>query len=116
MVLNVLMMLAQATFAGRMLGGDAQSANLHGFTAKLLVLLTVAQLILVLSLKFKKRCPTWIPIASGALLAAEVLEFAMGDLHNVAVHVPLGLTLFGGAFRQAIWAVQKTMPNRESRI
>jgi hypothetical protein len=36
---SVLTMLVQGTFAGKMLGGDDQAANLHEMTAKVLVLL-----------------------------------------------------------------------------
>jgi hypothetical protein len=115
MVSNVLIMLIQAAFAGRMLGGDGQSANLHEFTAKVLVLLTCAQFILAISLKFNGGCPAWIPTASGALLIAEVLEFAAGHFHHVAFHVPLGLAIFGGVVRQAIWAMRESNLVSESR-
>ena len=107
LVLNVLIMLIQAAFAGRMLGGDDQAANLHEFTAKVLVLLAGTQVALAVSLKRKVGCPTWIPVASGALLAAEVLEFALGHFHNVALHVPLGMAIFGGALRQLVWSMRE---------
>jgi hypothetical protein len=55
LILNVLTILLQALFAGRMLGGDDQSANLHEFTAKALVLLTASQIVLGILLKAQKR-------------------------------------------------------------
>jgi uncharacterized protein YueI len=45
LILNVLTMLLQALFAGRMLGGDDQSANLHEFRAKVLVIVTASQVV-----------------------------------------------------------------------
>jgi hypothetical protein len=111
LVSNVLIMLIQAAFAGRMLGGDYQSVNLHEFTAKVLVLLTLSQTVLAVFLKLRAGCPTWVPVASGTLLAAEVLEFALGHFHSVALHVPLGLAIFGGAIRQLLWSTREATAN-----
>jgi hypothetical protein len=102
---TVLTMVVQATFAGRMLAGDSLSANLHEFTAKVLVLLGCTQTLSAIALRVKKHCPRWVPIASLGLVAAEVAEFAAGHLHHVAIHVPLGVAIFGGAIRQLVWAV-----------
>jgi hypothetical protein len=113
LITNVLTMLLQATFAGRMLGGDIQSASLHESAAKLLVVLACIQLALAIALKIKKRCPVWIPIASGGLLIAEVLEFAAGHVHNVALHVPLGMAIFGGMLRQLLWSMRDTSGGSE---
>jgi hypothetical protein len=116
LILNVLTMLLQALFAGRMLGGDDQSANFHEFTARALVLLTASQMMLAILLRLRRGCPTWVPIASGGLLVAEVLEFALGHFHSVALHVPLGLAIFGGAIRQLLWSVQEARQAPELRV
>ncbi|MCU1263471.1 MAG: hypothetical protein JWO80_6356 [Bryobacterales bacterium] len=107
LILNVLIMLIQAAFAGRMLGGDGQALKLHEATAKVLVLLACGQVLLAGALRVKARCPLWVPLAAGALLAAEVLEFAAGHFHNVALHVPLGVAIFGGALRQLFWSMRE---------
>jgi hypothetical protein len=44
---------------------------------------------------------------SVGVLGAEVLEFGLGYLHHVAIHVPLGLAIFGGAIRQTLWVLQQ---------
>lgn len=106
LTLNVLTMLIQAAFAGRMLGGDGRALNLHEATAKILVLLACGQVLLASALRVKARCPLWVPLASAGLLAAEVLDFAAGHYHNVALHVPLGVAIFGGALRQLLWSMQ----------
>jgi hypothetical protein len=98
-VVNVLMMVLQATFAGRMLGGDDLSANFHELTAKSLVLIGVAQLIVMVILRRKSGCPLGLVRASAGVLVAEILEFALGHFHHVAIHVLLGLAIFGGAIR-----------------
>ncbi len=112
---SVLTMLVQATFAGKMLGGDDQAANLHEMTAKVLVLLGCVQLGMAILLRFMNLCPRWLVAASALLLIAEVAEFALGHLHYVMVHVPLGVGIFGGAVRQLVWSVMQRDEGRESR-
>lgn len=104
LIVNVTAMLLQSVFAGRLLGGDARSLLLHERTAKFMVLLAVAQLMLAIYLGIRSSFPLWIPIASAGLLLAEVIEFAAGDLHMLALHVPLGVTIFGGMLRQLLWS------------
>jgi hypothetical protein len=112
---TVLTMLVQATFAGKMLGGDDQAANLHELTAKILILLGCAQIGMAILLRSRNLCPRWLVAASALLLIAEVAEFAMGHLHYVMVHVPLGVGIFGGAVRQLVWSVTKREELGESR-
>jgi len=107
-------MVLQATFAGRMLGGDDLSANLHELTAKILVLVGVAQLVLMVILRRKGGCPLSLVRASAGVLMAEILEFALGHLHHVAFHVPLGLAIFGGAVRQLLWVMSRKNAATES--
>ena len=104
MVVQVLTLLLQATFAGMMIGGNHQAANLHELTAKILVPFALVQTVLAIVLRVQARCPVWVPMASVALSSAEIVEFAAGHLHNVALHVPLGVAIFGGALRQLLWA------------
>ena len=113
LVVTVLAMLIQATFAGRLLGGDALALKLHEATAKILVLLACGQMSLAIALRTKARCPLWILLASGTLLAAEVLEFAAGHVHNVALHVPLGVAIFGGALRQLFWSMREASATQD---
>src|SRR5437879_3632182 len=86
--LNVMTMVIQAGFAGRMIGGDHQSFSLHESTAKILVLLACSQVMIAFMLRRKYLCPLWVPLASCGLLVAEVIEYAAGHLHHVAWHVP----------------------------
>ncbi|QEE27569.1 hypothetical protein FTW19_05855 [Terriglobus albidus] len=110
LAVSAITMLVQAAFAGRMLAGDVKSAVLHAFTAKVLVLLGGSQVLAALALFLQKRCPLWVPVAALGLVSAEVVEFAAGHLHHVAIHVPLGLAIFGGAIRQLLWAIGGIVP------
>ena len=100
-------MLLQATFAGKMIGGSDQAFQLHAATAKILVLLAGAVVMLAIIMRRQLGCPAWVLAASGVLLVAEVLEFAAGHLHRVDLHVPLGVALFGGPLRLLIWSLQQ---------
>jgi hypothetical protein len=104
MIVQVLTLLLQATFAGMMIGGNHHAANLHEFTAKILAPLALVQTVLAIAWRVQARCPLWVPVASAALFPAEIVEFSAGHLHNVALHVPLGVAIFGGALRQSVWA------------
>lgn len=106
MVAQVAGILIQATFAGMMIGGSQHAEHLHELTGKILVLLSFGQTLLAIALRVKGACPLWIAVASAGLLTAEVIEFAAGHLHYVALHVPLGVAIFGGALRQLLWATR----------
>src|SRR5690349_5238039 len=69
MIVQVLTLLLQATFAGMMIGGNHQAANLHEFTAKILVPLALVQTVLAIVLRVQARCHLWVPVASAALFA-----------------------------------------------
>lgn len=107
MLVHVATLLIQASFAGIMIGGDHRGLILHELTARILVPLAFCQMLLAITLRVKARCPVWVPVASGGLLAAEVIEFATGHFHNAALHVPLGVAIFGGALRQLLWATRE---------
>lgn len=107
MVAQVAAILIQATFAGMMIGGSQQAVHLHELTGKILVLTSFGQTLLAIALRAKGICPLWIPVASGGLLTAEVIELSAGHFHYVALHVPLGVAIFGGALRQLLWATRE---------
>jgi len=105
-IAQVLLMLIQAAFAGRLLAGHLEAVHMHEFTAKVLVLLAAFLCLVALTLRAKAIVPPWVIIAAVLLVAAEIVEFAAGARHNVALHVPLGVAIFGGALRQLLWAVR----------
>lgn len=106
-VVNVIVMLVQAMWAGRMLGGDARSVELHELTAKVLVLLGTAIALSMILARRVAKFPRSLLISSVGLVIAEILEFALGHMNLVAFHVPLGLAIFGGAVRQMVWVLQQ---------
>ncbi|ABF43588.1 hypothetical protein Acid345_4588 [Candidatus Koribacter versatilis Ellin345] len=103
LVTNLLLMLAQAAFAGRLIDGDARSLFLHGLTAKLLVLLGVVQLTVAILLGKKGIAPRSFTFANAGFLVGEIFTFGAGELHILVLHVPLAIMLFGGVVRQMFW-------------
>jgi hypothetical protein len=79
----------------------------HERTAKLLVIMAGVQLLVAIYMRLRTLCPLWVPLASAGLLLAEVIEFAAGDMHNVALHIPLGVAIFGGFLRQLLWSTRE---------
>ena len=100
LLVNVAGMLLQSVLAGRILAGNGRALMFHERTAKLLVIMAGVQLLVAIYMRLRTLCPLWVPLASAGLLLAEVIEFAAGDTHNVALHIPLGVAIFGGFLRR----------------
>jgi hypothetical protein len=114
--LNVGLMLFQSVLAGRMLGGHGRALVFHQRTAKLLVIMACVQLLAAIYLRFRSLCPLWVPLASAGLLLAGVIEFAAGEMHNVALHIPLGVAIFGGFLRQLLWSTREANHSRHVEV
>jgi hypothetical protein len=116
LAVHVLAIFTQAAFAGLMLGGNDLAVNLHGVTGRLLVPLALIQLSLSVAMRVKRRCPAWLIVANVAILAAEVVEVTVGYGHNMAIHVPLGMAIFGGVLRQLFWSTREASVTSELRV
>jgi hypothetical protein len=58
-IAQVLMMLIQAAFGGRLLAGHVEVVRMHEFTAKVLLLLAAFQRLVVVTLLAKAMVPRW---------------------------------------------------------
>jgi hypothetical protein len=113
---NVAGMLFQSILAGQMLGGYGRALVFHERTAKLLVIMACAQLLVANYMRTRSLCPLWVPLASAGLLVAELIEFAAGEMHNVALHIPLGVAIFGGFLRQLLWSIREDNHPRVAEV
>jgi cytochrome bd-type quinol oxidase subunit 2 len=87
---------AQAVFAGLFLDGEAAWRDWHAINGMLVLpLLALLQVILAVLVWRRDGGPGWLPIASGGLLPALLIQSMLGMTSQVAVHVPLGLAIFG---------------------
>ena len=93
--LLALLVFAQAVFAGLFLDGNAAWRQWHAINGMLLLpLLALLAVVLAFVLR-RSGGPGWIALASLALLLAIIVQNAMGQSGQVAVHVPLGVAILG---------------------
>jgi hypothetical protein len=112
LLVNVAGMLLQSVLAGRIIAGSGHALVFHERTAKLLVMMACVQLLVAIYMRLRTPCPLWVPLASAGLLLAELIEFAAGDMHSVALHIPLGVAIFGGFLRQLLWSTREANHTR----
>jgi hypothetical protein len=106
-LINLLLIFVQFSFAGQMLAGSNTALRFHGFTGVLLVLIASVQAAVAIGLKAKSIAPTWLVVANAGIIVAEVIEAVCGHFHYLAWHVPLALGIFGGVMRQLFWAMRE---------
>lgn len=107
LAVNLLAIFVQFIIAGLMLGGNTIALKLHGLMGPLLILVTLVQMLLVIAMKRKGICPTWLVGATTGIIVAEVIEAIFGHFHILGIHVPLGLAIFGGVMRQLFWTLRE---------
>jgi hypothetical protein len=93
--LLALLVFAQAVFAGLFLDGNAAWRQWHAVNGMLLIPLLALLAVVLAVLLWRSGGPGWIALASLALLLAIVVQNAMGQTSQVAVHVPLGVAILG---------------------
>ena len=87
---------AQAVLAGLFLDGGDGWRSWHAVNGMLLLpLLALGQVVLAVLAWRRGRAPGWLAAASGGLLLALLIQNMLGMTNQVAVHVPLGLAIFG---------------------
>ena len=87
---------AQAVLAGLFLDGGDAWRGWHALNGMLVLpLLALTQVVLAVLVWRRDRGPGWVAVASVGLLLALLVQNVMGMTRQVAVHVPLGLAIFG---------------------
>jgi hypothetical protein len=114
--LQVALVLAQAAFAGRFLAGDAAGLRLHERNAELLVTVALVQLVLAVVVWRARQGSGWLAGASLALLVAEVTQMGFGYEGRLAVHVPLGVAVFGLAVTLALVSWRQPRPASQAPL
>jgi hypothetical protein len=86
----------QAVFAGLFLDGEAAWRDWHAINGMLVLpLVALIQVVMAVLVWRRHRGPGWLPVASLGLLLALLIQSMLGMTSQVAVHVPLGLAIFG---------------------
>jgi heme A synthase len=87
---------AQAVLAGLFLDGGDAWRGWHALNGMLVLpLLALTQVVLAVLVWRRGRGPGWLTVASVGLLVALLVQNVMGMTSQVAVHVPLGVAIFG---------------------
>ncbi|MFF4238863.1 hypothetical protein ACFYYL_23565 [Actinomadura geliboluensis] len=89
-------LLVQGITAGQLLS-DGGSRQLHDATSPAVTVAMVLQLIAALLVWRAGRGPVLYPAVSALLLVLISVQFLVGGSGDLAVHVPLGVALFGAS-------------------
>ncbi|MEV4413149.1 hypothetical protein [Catellatospora sp. NPDC049609] len=100
------LVLAQPVLAGLFVTGDVGMLEMHSMTASILVAVIFLQVVAAIVVWRPGRGPAWPIGASTALFVVAELQSGMGYARLVAVHIPLGVLLFGlsVALLIAVWS------------
>jgi hypothetical protein len=101
---EVLLLLAQAATAGRLLEGVASARTLHGAGAIPVSVFAVAELVVAAAGWRRGRGPAWPVWASGVLVVLTFVQAMLGGMGDKAVHVPFGVGLVVLASVLAAWS------------
>ena len=94
----------QAALAGRYLSGEFDAISIHNANAGLVMLLGWAQALAAALLWRPGRGPAWPLAASLLICVAELMQIGAGRAHELGLHVPLGVSLFGATATLTGWA------------
>ncbi|MDD9375773.1 hypothetical protein M8Z33_03605 [Streptomyces sp. ZAF1911] len=96
--------IAQAALAGRFVTGDVNLLKVHGALGGALILVPMLSVPAALSLWWFGRGPLWYVAFPLGLFALTGAQIGAGHGRNLALHIPLGVSLFGLTVGQMIWA------------
>lgn len=102
--MQALTLLAQAMLAGMALAGSSMALRAHMLNGAATVLVSAVQGGFAVILWRSRQLPRWPLIASVVLLAGQLAQMASGRLHLFALHLPLGVGLFGVLTVLVLWA------------
>jgi hypothetical protein len=94
-LLHAVLVLTQAALAGQFLAGHGAWLRVHETNAGIIQLVGLVQLVVAVLLWRPGRGPGWPALASLALLVAEEFQIGFGYARVLALHVPLGVAIFG---------------------
>lgn len=101
---NLLAIFLQAIYAGQFLSGMEAPVRFHEWSAWAILGLTVLQLLIsVFYWRLNREYGLWMALSTAGVFLAEGLQVGTGYGRFPAVHVPLGVLIFGGVLCQAVW-------------
>lgn len=104
-ILSALAVLVQAVFAGQILSGVPGAVALHSTGAAVSAALVLVQTVLAVVAWRLRQTTGRVAALSGGLLVAVIVQAVAGGAGALALHIPLGVALFGGfaALLASVW-------------
>jgi hypothetical protein len=102
-VLHSVFILVQPMLAGMYLDGDVDALDLHELNASVVSGLGVVQLGAAIMYVWKGRGRAWPLWASLGLVLAEQVQAGLGYENEVAIHVPLGVSVVAMQILLTVW-------------
>jgi hypothetical protein len=107
---------AQPVFAGLLLDGHDAWRDWHATNGMLVLpLLALAEVVLAALTWRTTRAPGWLPLASLGLLLAIIIQGVLGMSGQLALHLPLGVAIFGLVGTLLLHARRSTRPLTDPR-
>jgi hypothetical protein len=107
-VLHSVCIVVQPMLAGMYLGGDVDALSLHEINASVVSGLGVVQLGAAIAYVWKGRGSAWPLWASLGLVLAEQVQAGLGYENEVAIHVPLGVSVVAMQILLTVWLFRAT--------
>jgi len=104
LILQAAALMAQGLLAGLALAGGSSALGLHMAVGTVSLVLAVVQVGAVLLLWRQGRGPLRLVAANLLFLAGDGVQAVAGSAHLFALHLPLGVALFGAAVALLIWS------------
>jgi hypothetical protein len=104
----------QPVLAGQFLDGNDDLVAVHGMNAGLVLLIALAMLIGAVFLWRPGHGAAWPVGASALLLVSVFVQSVLGGFGVLALHVPLGVLLFGSAVAMLGWVWSSRIRVRRS--
>ena len=86
----------QAITAGQLLAGTSGTRTMHGAGAVLILALSLLQVVAAILVWRPGRGTARLLIPSVGILVTVAVQAGLGEAHNRALHVPLGVLMFAG--------------------
>jgi hypothetical protein len=96
--------LVQALLGGLALSGGAAALAAHMAVGGVTLLLSMVQVVAAFLLRRSVQIPRWPVAASIGFAVGDGVQMAVGRLQLFALHLPVGVGLFGAAIGLAIYA------------
>lgn len=100
---HLVAVLAQPVLAGRFLTGDVDAITVHGRIGGSLAAVGIVLIALTLLYVLAGRGRLWVAPVAVVLFLADGIQIGAGYARNLALHIPLGVTIVVASVLLAIW-------------